>query len=63
MPGTETNADIPNYIVDAAQGVQDGDGVSTWYERDNNIDTTVEQVEYYTPRITDIGVAAGPRRR
>lgn len=57
VPGTETNADIPNYIVDAAQGVQDGDGVSAWYERDNNIDTTVEQVEYYTPRITDIGVA------
>ena len=57
VPGTETNADIPNYIADAAQGVQDGDGVSTWYERDNNIDTTVEQVEYYTPRITDIGVA------
>lgn len=57
VPGTETNADIPNYIVDAAQGVQDGDGVSTWYERDNKIDTTVEQIEYYTPRITDIGVA------
>ncbi len=57
VPGTETNADIPDYIVDAAQGVQDGDGVSTWFERDNKIDTTVEQIEYYTPRITDIGVA------
>lgn len=57
VPGTSTNADIPDYIVDAAQDVQDGDGVSTWFERDNKIDTTVEQIEYYTPRITDIGVA------
>lgn len=57
VPGTTPNADIPTYNEDAAQDVQNGDGVSDYYERDNKIDETKEQVEYYTPRITDVGVA------
>lgn len=57
VPGTTPNADIPTYNEDAAQDVQNGDGVSDYYEKDNKIDETKEQVEYYTPRITDIGVA------
>lgn len=57
VPGTTTNSDIPNYVEDAAQGVQNGDGVVSSYERENNIDTTLEQTEYLAPRIVDVGVA------
>lgn len=57
VPGTTTNSDIPTYVEDAAQGVQNGDGVVSSYERENNIDTTLEQTEYLAPRIVDVGVA------
>lgn len=57
VPGTTPNSDIPTYVEDAAQDVQDGDGVVSSYERDNKIDTTLEQTKYLAPRITDIGVA------
>lgn len=57
VPGTTTNSDIPTYVEDAAQGVQNGDGVVSSYERENDIDTVLEQTEYLAPRIVDVGVA------
>lgn len=57
VPGTTTNSDIPTYVENAAQDVQNGDGVVSSYERENKIDTHLEQTEYLAPRITDISVA------
>ena len=57
VPGTTTNADIPNYMADMAQDVQNGDGVVSSYERDNLVDTFKEQTEVLAPRITDVTVA------
>lgn len=56
VPGTTTNSDLPIYNEDAAQDVQDGDGVSDYYERDNKIDETKEQVRV-APSVTDLSVA------
>ena len=57
VPGTTPNSDIPTYVQDAAQDVQNGDGVVSSYERVNKIDTHLEQTDYLAPRITDISVA------
>ncbi len=57
VPGTTPNSDIPTYVENAAQDVQNGDGVVSSYEKENKIDTHLEQTEYLAPRITDISVA------
>lgn len=56
VPGTTPNADIPTYVEDAAQGVEDEDGVYSSYERDNKIDETREQVKV-APTVTDVSIA------
>lgn len=57
VPGTTTNSDIPDYVEDEAQGIQDGDGVVSSYEKDNKVDSTTEQREYLAPTITDVSIA------
>lgn len=57
IPGTSTNSDIPLYVQNEADNVQPGDGVQTYFEKDNKIDTTTEQIEYLAPKITSIGIA------
>lgn len=57
VPGTTTNSDIPTYVSNAANEVEDEDGVVTSWERENKIDTYLEQTEVLAPRITSIGIA------
>ena len=57
VPGTSTNSDLPTYVEDLAQDAQDGDGIVSSYERDNKIDETKEQIDYFAPTVTDISVA------
>ncbi len=56
VPGTTPNSDIPTYVEDIAQGVEDEDGVVASYERDNNLDELKEQVKV-APTVTDVAVA------
>lgn len=56
VPGTTPNADIPTYVQDEAQGLEDEDGVYSSYERDNKIDETKEQVKV-APTVTDVSIA------
>ncbi len=56
VPGTSTNADIPTYVRDEAQGVEDEDGWVSSFERDNKIDETREQIKV-APTISDISIA------
>lgn len=57
VPGTTTNSDIPNYVSNAANEVQNGDGVVTSYERDNELNTYKEQTEVLAPRISSVGIS------
>lgn len=56
VPGTTTNSDIPTYMQDEAQGLQNNDGTYSSYERDNKIDETKEQVKV-APTVTDVSIA------
>lgn len=56
VPGTTSDADIPTYVVDEAQGLEDGDSAYSSYERDNKIDETKEQVKV-APTVTDVSIA------
>lgn len=56
VPGTTPNADIPTYVEDEAQGLENGDGAYSSYERDNKIDETKEQVKV-APTVTDVSIA------
>jgi len=57
VPGTTTNSDIPTYVNNAANEVEDGDGVVTSWERENKIDTYVEQTDVLAPRISSVGIS------
>ena len=57
VPGTTTNADIPTYVANAANEVEDQDGVVTSWERENKIDTFLEQTEILAPRISSVGIS------
>ena len=57
VPGTTTNGDIPTYVNNAANDVQNGDGVSTSWERDNSLNTYREQTEVLAPRISSVGIS------
>lgn len=57
VPGTTTNSDIPTYVANAANEVEQGDGVVSSYERDNKIDKYLEQTEVLAPRISSVGIS------
>lgn len=57
VPGTTTNSDIPTYVTNAANEVENGDGVVTSWERENKIDTYLEQTEVLAPRISSVGIS------
>ena len=57
VPGTTTNSDIPTYVSNAANEVENGDGVMSSWERENEINTYREQTEVLAPRISSIGIS------
>ena len=57
VPGTTTNSDIPTYVTNAANDVEDQDGVVTSWERENELNTYLEQTEVLAPRISSVGIS------
>lgn len=57
VPGTESNADIPTYMEDLIQGAGDEDSVIGSWEKDNKIDSTLEQTEIIAPTVVSASIA------